>query len=346
LPIPALTPVSISRYRLSVGSPLLSRIGLLTVLATLTACAPVPSAPAGADTLAADLDRLSAGLTTPHAATFRGILTTTLALDPYVCRPSAQEVFFGGALDGERRVVGTMPHYGFFFGPMSYVVRRREARWEVTVTLAVDLPAEGGTMELPDCGLARELAGERGDVAAIGAVCRGTPYAATRSLEVCPPSGVFTLPATRKAMRALLARWSREAPVYWNRDAAAFGLPVHYRFSFVDAEDEAAAARADIRLPLSLTCGRTPYFASFRSGWSLPIVAHEVGHVLGLLDEYETWSGITKLYPKTPFPGAEVSRMGLSMREDTRVLPLHHYLVLRRWFCADPGAAFYERGLP
>jgi hypothetical protein len=118
---------------------------------------------------------------------------------------------------------------------------------------------------------------------------------------------------------------------------------VRYRFTFVDGEDEQARF-ADLRVPLSLTCGRTPYFASFRSGWSLPIVAHEVGHVLGLLDEYETFSGITKIYPKTPFPGAEVSRMGLSMREETRVLPLHHWLVVRRWFCADPRVGFYEAG--
>ena len=50
-------------------------------------------------------------------------------------------------------------------------------------------------------------------------------------------------------------------------------------------------------------------------------------------------SGITPLYPKTPFPGAEVSRMGLSMREDTKILPLHHYLILRRYVCPEPKAS-------
>jgi len=183
-------------------------------------------------------------------------------------------------------------------------------------------------MELPDCALPRELA-------AADATCRGTPYSASPAPEACPGSGTFTIPATRAAMRALLARWSREAPAYYNRDAAYFGLPVRYRFTFVDAA-EIGPGQADIVLPLALTCGRTPYFASFRSGWSLPVVAHEVGHVLGLLDEYEAFSGITRLYPKTPFPGAEISRMGLSMREGTRVLPLHHYLVLRRFFCPPP----------
>jgi hypothetical protein len=213
----------------------------------------------------------------------------------------------------------------------------------VEVTVAVDLPPEGGVMELPDCVLGRALAGG-GDLAAAGARCEGTPYAASGSLEACPASGTFTVPATRRAMRALLDRWSREAPAYWDRDAAAFGLPVRYRFRFEDAE-EVAPGRADLRVPLSLTCGRTPYFASFRSGWSLPIVAHEVGHVLGLLDEYETFSGITRLYPKKPFPGAEVSRMGLSMREETKVLPLHHYLVLRRYFCPEPRGSAFEGAL-
>jgi hypothetical protein len=192
---------------------------------------------------------------------------------------------------------------------------------------------------LPDCGLARELAGDA-DPASLGAVCTGTPYAESGSLEACPKSGHFSLPATRRAMRALLARWTREAPVAWNRDAARHGLPVRYRFSFVE-EGEVSPGRADITLPLSLTCGRTPYFASLRSGWSTPILAHEVGHFLGLLDEYEALSGISRFYPKKAFAGAEISRMGLSMREDTRFLPIHHYLVLRRYFCAEPrpGAA-------
>ena len=109
---------------------------------------------------------------------------------------------------------------------------------------------------------------------------------------------------------------------------------------------EAGWGEVDMSVPLSPTCGRTPYFSAFRSGWSLPIVAHEVGHVLGLLDEYEALSGIVAFYPKTPFVGAELSRMGLSMREETRVLPLHHYLILRRYLCPEPdGRSFYDDAL-
>jgi hypothetical protein len=79
-----------------------------------------------------------------------------------------------------------------------------------------------------------------------------------------------------------------------------------------------------------------------RSGWSLPIVAHEVGHVLGLLDEYEMLSGILDFYPKTPLAGADRSRMGLSMKEYTVVLPMHHYLILRRYFCPEPSVAAFD----
>lgn len=169
------------------------------------------------------------------------------------------------------------------------------------------------------------------------------PYSLAGSLSACPGSGTFLLPAARPFMRALLHRWSREAASYYNRDAAYFGLPVRYTFDFRPADE--VAGPVDLRVPLSTTCGRTPYFSAFRSGWSLPIVAHEVGHVLGLLDEYEALSGLSSAYPKKPFAGAEISRMGLSMREETRVLPLHHYLVLRRAYCATPRHAGFDRVL-
>jgi len=310
-------------------------------------CAPpAPGAPAADSTVtvAAELDALSRGVTRGHEATFLSILDDTLSADAYHCLPSPRRVFSADAPDGERRIAGVMPHYGFFFGPMSYLLRHRAGRWEVDVRIAVELPTEGDVMELPDCAIPRELEGDRGDIAEVGATCAGTPYSASPSLSACPGSGTFSIVGTRGAQLALLRRWSREAASYWNRDAAAFGLPVRYRFTF---EPSAAVPPgfADLRVPLALTCGRTPYFSAFRSGWSLPIVAHEVGHVLGLLDEYETFSGLSPCYPKTPFPGAEVSRMGLSMREGTLVLPLHHYLVLRRYFCEEPPAGPYEGGL-
>jgi hypothetical protein len=154
------------------------------------------------------------------------------------------------------------------------------------------------------------------------------PIRARPAPRPVPRSGSFSLAATPDNQRALLAFWSREAERYYNRDAERFGLPVRYDFTFVPSPTPAGRP-IDLATQLAPTCGRTPYFSAFRSGWSLPIVAHEVGHVLGLLDEYAALSGLSSLYPKTPFPGAELSRMGLSSSHtsaagNTRIAAARH----------------------
>jgi hypothetical protein len=297
------------------------------------------------DVIAAELEAMSGPMPATRRATFRGVLEGSLAKDAFVCRPSPRDVFAGDVPEGERVIAGVMPHYGFYFGPMRYLVRRRRGSWEVEVRIAVDPPANAAVLELPDCGLAEDL-GARG--AGDWIRCAGTPYALSGSTEACPGSGEFSAAATPRAVGALLARWSREAERYWNRDARAFALPVTYDFDFVIAtEARDRGLRIDMEVPLAPTCGRTPYFSAMRTGWSLPVLAHEIGHVMGLLDEYETFSGIVSVYPKTPFPGAEISRMGLSMVEHTRVLPLHHYLIVRRFFCRTPGSRDpYAHALP
>ncbi len=306
---------------------------------TLLGCRPSHTAggqaprEATVDEIAAELDAMSGPLVSGHRETFRGILADTLAKDAYVCLPRPRDVFFGDVPEGERTISGQMPHYGFFFGPMSYRVARSRGRWLVRVVVAVVPPDPGAMLELPDCKMNAELDEPT--------ACAEDPERET-SLEVCPrrPRGLAR--ATSRTVTALLRRYSREVATYWSRDARAEGLPIDYDFDFEHAA-LADPSRVDITLALATTCGRTPYFASIRSGWSLPILAHEMGHFLGLLDEYEAFSGM--FYPKTPFPGAEVSRMGLSMREGTRVLPVHHYLVLRRWFCPPPRETMPFRGV-
>jgi hypothetical protein len=312
----------------------IGRALVIALSSSLMACASAQRAPgspgdASIDVIAAELEAMSGSVLSPHEDTFRSILEGTIDKDAYVCRPSPRVVFGEGVPEGERTILGAMPHYGFYFGPMHYVVRRRGQAWEVLVRVAVEPPPETATLELSDCGLKPELGAELS--------CSGVPYALSGSLDACPASGAFRARASGRAVAALLRRWSTETERYWNRDAEAFGIPVRYDFDFVTIADaNARGLRVDIEMPLSPTCGRTPYFYAMRSGWSLPIVAHEVGHVLGLLDEYEAFSGLVSFYPKTPFRGAERSRMGISMREHTKILPLHHYLVLRRYFCAEP----------
>jgi hypothetical protein len=282
------------------------------------------------DGVASDLDGLSGPSVRAYHDTFRNVLDDAIDKDGFVCLPTPREVFFGDVPDGERMIRGTMPHYGFFFGPMQYLVERRAGKWKVSVDIQVEPPKNGQSLELPDC----ELAKEKG----AAMQCSGAPYTAWLEDDVCNTSGVFVAKPTRPNVRALLTRWSREVEVYFNRDARAFGLPISYDFEFTlvgDAGGRSEPVRADMVLPLWSTCGRTPYFTALRSGWPIPVLAHEMGHVLGLLDEYENVAETLGFYLKYP-SGLELSRMGESRREGSRILPLHHYLVLRRYFCPEP----------
>jgi len=297
---------------------------LAPLLATLASCVAPLRATAP---IAAELESWPGASSTSHPETFRSILRNSLTVDSYVCTPSPREVFLGPVVPGARTIHGTMPHYGLYDGPMRYHVERSGDRWRVSLRIALRPPPRDAVLELPDCSLRASLEGP--------VECTGVPFHQAHGVDACPDSGTFRARATPRNVAALLEQWSSEAERYWNRDASRFGIPVQYDFDFVEAP-EGQWVDADATLPLQPTCGRTPYFKSLRAGWSLPVLAHEVGHWLGLLDEYEMFSGIVGFYPKTPFPGAELSRMGLSMKAHTLVLPLHHYLVLRRYFCPEP----------
>lgn len=295
--------------------------------AWLVGCAPLAHTSDVAD-VADALTALSGGdtLAVDH---WREQLASYVHLDGSTCLPSALEVLAppGGPLL-ERTLRATMPHYGVFYGPAKYRVGGGEGWWMVRLVIAVEIEPTA-RMELPDCALEERLGGE--------VRCDGTPYADAEGLWACPEDGgTFEAPGTRDNQRALLAYWSQAVEAYWNRDAEHYRLPVRYDFEFVDAHGGSlAGSTVDLRVPLRTTCGRSPYFRGMRTGWSIPIVAHEIGHYLGLLDEYEPLSGITSLYPKTPFEGSEISRMGVSMKRTTRLLPFHHYLVLRRYHCDE-----------
>jgi hypothetical protein len=338
------------------GAKLASRSGLVfgAFLAIVSsACTPGSSGRSGAppggtlEAYAHELDALTdAGFrrggeptawTAERRATFAGVLEESLADDERSCAPDPREVFASGPPDGERIIRGAMPHYGFFYGPMRYrIARGADGGAVVRLTIAVDLHPTGGALALSGCPVARAL-----DPA--HASCRGVPASVG---QACPDAGAFTVPDTLENERRLLARWSAAATRLYERDAKLFGLRVAYEILFADARALDPVA-VDATVPLDPTCGRTPYFQALRSGWSVSVVAHEAGHWMGLLDEYEALSGIVRPYPKTPFPGADKSRMGLSNDPLARVLPVHHYLVLRRAFCADPRADEpFGRALP
>lgn len=279
--------------------------------------------------VAKDLEALSPAWVEQHSTSYASILSHALAADAYVCEPTPFEVFFGPTPAGVRLIAGSMPHYDLYDGPMRYQVRRAHGQWFVEAWVIVEPPRNSSRMELPDCSLAERLEGP--------VQCAGRPYSQSTTLDICPEGGSFSAPVTPKNVRVLLAEWSSAVEGYYNRDAKAHGLPVSYDFTFSVPEMRRVPASSALVVPLATSCARTPYFQAARSGWSVPIIAHEMGHLLGLLDEYVALSGIVDLYPKTPFPGADQSRMGLSMRESTVLLPMHHYLVLRRFFCPEPA---------
>ena len=291
--------------------------------------------------VSSELDVRSLGDTAGNERHYRDLLWQAIAKDSYRCVPPASEVFTPPALTWPtRRIRGRVPHYDWFEGPMKYRVGavpwgETGSVWLVSVNVVVE-PTDDDVLELPDCALQTRL----GDAVS----CSGVPYEEDPGVEACPGSGSFEVSASREHQIELLARWSRDVEAYYNRDAERYNLPVRYDFEF-RLIDEASSNETDLRIPLSSTCGRTPYFVALRSGWSIPILAHEMGHFLGLIDEYEALSGITSLYPKTPFTGSEGSRMGLSMKTHTRFYPFHHYLVLRRWHCEPEQKRDYGKVL-
>lgn len=278
---------------------------------------------------ARELDALSPAWARRHSESYAAILEHALAADSYVCEPAPSAVFFGATPSGVRYIDGGMPHYDVYYGPMRYRVRRAHGEWFVEAWVIVEPPTYSGRMELPDCRLAGRLEGP--------VHCAGRPYSQSTTLDICPEGGSFSAPVTPRNVRVLLDDWSDAVENYYNRDAQAQRLPVRYDFTFSLPEATSVPPASALVVPLATSCARTPYFQAVRSGWSLPILAHEMGHLLGLLDEYAALSGIVSLYPKAPFPGADQSRMGLSMREATVFLPMHHYLVLRRYFCPEPA---------
>ena len=287
-----------------------------------------PATPGSLGSIAGELDALAGPEVRSYGAVFRSVLEDALDKDEFVCAPTPHDVFFSRAPEGARVIRGAMPHYGVWFAPMRYEVRRGAGAWRVAVNVRVEPPPEGALLELPDCALAGRVDGPRAGPRA---------RAGESEAPICPSSRVFAARATTRTVQALLERWSTEVERYFNRDAAAFGLPVTYDFEFFLDED-ARGRRVDLSLPLATTCGRTPYFAAASSGWSLPVLAHEMGHVLGLLDEFEDVGEMLGIAYTSP-SGLELSRMGESRTEASMVLPLHHYLVLRRFFCPEPAAA-------
>jgi hypothetical protein len=125
---------------------------------------------------------------------------------------------------------------------------------------------------------------------------------------------------------ARLAKSVSYAATDWNRFLPKYAFTYKYRFLAVE---DAKAAHFSVTLK-DKTHG--PYFSYWGRDWSSAEMAHEIGHMMGLVDEYETipvvelgWSGL-KAVQTTCDPDSIMCSVGRSPMQ------IHHYIILRRIF--------------
>lgn len=119
------------------------------------------------------------------------------------------------------------------------------------------------------------------------------------------------------AEHAYIANRVQGAEDIWNASKPKMGFPYKFRFRLVDTQAE-ALYRVHVK-PNT----RGPYFKNWDSTtwWTPRTQAHELGHMMGLADEYEGISGSTK----------NCSPYSLWCDDEGgQIEPYHYYMVLRR----------------
>ncbi len=110
------------------------------------------------------------------------------------------------------------------------------------------------------------------------------------------------------------AAWMQEAEHIWNSQAPALNFDYSFRFRL---QKDASKAHFSVNVKDST---RGPYDQNWGRDWSGRIVAHELGHMLGLGDEYQTLSGKIDCYRPSLMCAAWA---GAPMTH-------HYYFILRR----------------
>lgn len=107
----------------------------------------------------------------------------------------------------------------------------------------------------------------------------------------------------------------KEAENQWNNSRQNFDF--RYRFYFFAEKDK---SKAHFSVLLQEPYTRGPYFLKWSTSWSPTSIAHELGHMMGLGDEYRTISGKRDCIQTSIMCS---SSQGAITRQ-------HHYHILRR----------------
>lgn len=106
----------------------------------------------------------------------------------------------------------------------------------------------------------------------------------------------------------------KEAQALWNDSRPEMDFPYEFLFE-IEKDQKKAHYSLNIKDKT-----RGPYSVNWSRGWSSESIAHELGHMMGLSDEYETLSG--KMYC------LKISLMCGS--KNSKLMPHHYYFILRR----------------
>lgn len=105
----------------------------------------------------------------------------------------------------------------------------------------------------------------------------------------------------------------KQAEQQWNNYRV--GMDFSYRFQF-DIEPDVKKAHYSVNI---LDSTRGPYDTNWSRKWDGPSLAHEIGHMMGLGDEYQTLTSETDCLPES-----------LMCDSDGDIMKHHYYFILRR----------------
>lgn len=105
-----------------------------------------------------------------------------------------------------------------------------------------------------------------------------------------------------------------EASSYWNNSKIKTDFDYEFKFELTT---DPSKAHYHVNI---LDSSRGPYDTNWSRSWTSRVIAHEVGHMLGLGDEYQTLSSTIDCWKESLMCESWTGQLE----------PLHHYFVLRR----------------